>query len=163
MVTVCGIEFAPLLIPIERRLQTLAVLYFVLEFMPIGLTCLSILVYLSFTSFHYITLLYLLWFAYDKQVSYRGGRRSDWIRGWPMWRWFRDYFPISLVKTADLDPDKNYIFGVHPHGIMCFGAFCNFATEANNFSTRFPGLRPYLLTLDQQFQLPIHRELFLFS
>lgn len=28
----------------------------------------------------------------------------------------KDYFPIALVKTADLDPSKNYVFGYHPHG-----------------------------------------------
>lgn len=35
----------------------------------------------------------------------------------------------------------------------------NFATEANNFSKLFPGLRPRFLTLEEQFILPLHREL----
>lgn len=27
-----------------------------------------------------------------------GGRRSQWVRNWAVWRYFRDYFPIQ-VKT----------------------------------------------------------------
>ena len=26
------------------------------------------------------------------------------------------YFPMSLTRTAKLDPKRNYIFGHHPHG-----------------------------------------------
>ena len=26
------------------------------------------------------------------------------------------YFPMSLTRTAKLDPKRNYIFGYHPHG-----------------------------------------------
>lgn len=33
------------------------------------------------------------------------------------WQYFCDYFPAVLVKEADLDPSKNYIFGYHPHGM----------------------------------------------
>ena len=40
---------------------------------------------------------------------------------------------MHLIKTADIDPNKNYIMGYHPHGILCSGAFCHFATEATDF------------------------------
>lgn len=39
------------------------------------------------------------------------------------------YFPISLVKTQDLPPDRKYVFGYHPHGIIGMGAIANFGTE----------------------------------
>lgn len=35
-----------------------------------------------------------------------------------IWRHFRDYFPIELVKTVDLSPDRNYILASFPHGII---------------------------------------------
>lgn len=46
---------------------------------------------------------------------------------------------MSLVKTADLDPDKAYVFGFHPHGVISLSAFCTFGTEALDFSKVFPG------------------------
>uniref|UniRef100_A0A4W3JPA9 Acyltransferase n=1 Tax=Callorhinchus milii TaxID=7868 RepID=A0A4W3JPA9_CALMI len=65
---------------------------------------------------------------------------------------------LQLVKTHNLLPSRNYIFGYHPHGIFCFGAFCNFGTEATGFSTKFPGIRPSLATLAGNFRMPILRE-----
>jgi hypothetical protein len=32
----------------------------------------------------------------------------------PNWRKCAQYCPMTLVKTADLDPDKAYLFGFHP-------------------------------------------------
>lgn len=70
----------------------------------------------------------------------------------------KDYFPARLVKTADLDPNKNYVCGYHPHGIFCAGAFAAFGTEALGFSSKFSNIRPYLLTLQGQFRFPMYRE-----
>ena len=56
-----------------------------------------------------------------------------------MWDLMAEYFPARLVKTADLDPKRNYILAMHPHGIISFSAFLNFATTATGFSRMFPG------------------------
>ena len=91
---------------------------------------------------------YLLWFfTCDYKRSSKGGRRWNKLRELSSWTYYRDYFPVRLVKTCQLNPRKNYIFGYHPHGIMCAGAWCNFATESTGFSKLFPGLKPHLLTL----------------
>lgn len=84
--------------------------------------------------------------------------RSDWVRGWPIWTWYCKYFPIRLVKTAELDVSKNYIFASHPHGILCSAAFGNFATEGTHFSEVFPGIIPHLLTLEGHYHFPLYRE-----
>ena len=94
-----------------------------------------------------IAILYAVWVIYDRQVSSQGGRRLQWFRKLSIWRYLRDYFPVTLVKTADLDPRRNYIMGYHPHGVIGAGAFVNFGTEGNKFSEVFPGITPYLLTL----------------
>lgn len=60
--------------------------------------------------------------------------RVEWVRRLPLWKHYRDFFPIHLIKTCELDPSKNYIMGYHPHGILSAGAFCHFATEGTNFS-----------------------------
>ncbi len=161
MVKLLGVDFAPLHLPLERRLQTLAVLYFVCCFLvfPILFIVLCVLT-LFFSDYYWITLGYLVWYFYDlyvlKTPSF-GGRRSEWLRQSAHMRYFRDYFPIKLVKTADLDPNKNYIFGTHPHGIMSCSIFCNFAANVTGFTEMFPGIRTYMLTLTTNFKWPILR------
>ena len=39
------------------------------------------------------------------------------------------------------------------------GAFANFATEATGFSKLFPGIKPFLLTLTSNFNIPFYRDL----
>ncbi|KAE8604398.1 hypothetical protein XENTR_v10014697 [Xenopus tropicalis] len=77
---------------------------------------------------------------------------------WTIWKHFRDYFPVRLHKTAELDPQQNYILGYHPHGIMSIGAFCNFGTDSTEFSQLFPGLKTYLTTLAGNFKVPFYRD-----
>ena len=83
-------------------------------------------------------------------INFKGGRRGS-ARNWRIWKYYADYFPMKLIKTAELDPKKNYILGISPHGVMSFSAFCNFATEGTHFSEKFPGITTHLLTLNAQF------------
>merc|ERR1712224_374318 len=48
-----------------------------------------------------------------------------------------DYFPISLHKTAELPPERHYIFGYHPHGIYAFGAFSLVFQSTSGFENLF--------------------------
>lgn len=66
---------------------------------------------------------------------------------------------VCILQEQDLDPKKNYVMGYHPHGIISMGAFANFATEATGFSKVFPGIKPSLLTLTSNFNIPIYRDL----
>ena len=68
------------------------------------------------------------------------------------------YSASSLLQSADLPPDRSYVFGYHPHGIIGVGAVSNFGTEATEFADSFPGLRPHLLTLANNFQIPVFRD-----
>ena len=155
-----GIEFAPLNIPMARRIQTLVVVWYVLVFTLWPYTCIAFIVGLLFTRFYWLSLAYIAWVFYDVAVletSSHGGRRWEWLRHAKIWHYLRDYFPAELIKTHDLDPDKNYIMGYHPHGIIGCGAIVNFGTEATGFSQKFAGITPYLLTLKSNFKLPISR------
>jgi len=69
-----------------------------------------------------------------------------------------DYYPVRLVKTADLDPSKTYLLGYHPHGVLRFGVQSCFASDAAGFPTIFPGLKARPLTLKVNFYLPGARE-----
>eukprot|EP00076_Gallus_gallus_P045820 XP_025011358.1 2-acylglycerol O-acyltransferase 2-like isoform X1 [Gallus gallus] len=152
------LRFAPLQVPLRRRLQTAAVLQWVLSFVLMGEVCVVLWALALKGALWAPALLYGLWLLADRNTPRRGGRRSEWVRKWTVWRYFRDYFPISLVRTARLDPQRNYLFAFHPHGVLAAGAFANFCTEATGFGVLFPGLRPHLLTLPCWFRLPLWRE-----
>lgn len=159
---VLGIQFAPLSIPISRRLQTFAVFSMSCLFASgpmLGTLTFLVLIISPFSllAIGYITF-YFLW---DFDVSARGGRRVPFFRKLPIWKYFCNYFPIKLVKTVDLDPDRNYILGYHPHGVISSGAFGSFATEGVGFSKIFPGITPHLMTLKFNFRWPFHRDFLL--
>ncbi|KAM4697050.1 diacylglycerol O-acyltransferase 2-like [Rhinophrynus dorsalis] len=138
--------------------QLFSVLQWIFSFLVMGLLFLVLLICLLFTALWPLSALYMSWILLDWDTPETGGRRSSWVRNWSVWNYFRDYFPIQLVKTHNLPPGRNYIIGSHPHGILCIGAFCNFSTESTGFSQKFPGIRPCLATLAGNFKLPILRE-----
>ncbi|KAI4531925.1 hypothetical protein MG293_018439 [Ovis ammon polii] len=88
------------------------------------------------------------------------GRGLISARSW-VWCPSPDPSPLWLVKTAELPPDRNYVLGSHPHGIIAVGTVCNFATEGTGLSQVFPGLRFSLAVLNCLLYLPGHREYFL--
>ncbi|KAH9247866.1 hypothetical protein BSLG_008809 [Batrachochytrium salamandrivorans] len=103
-------------------------------------------------------LAYLVYMMLDRS-SVTGGRKVMWFRRLSLWKWLGDFFPVALIKTVDLDPTKNYVFGYHPHGIISLGAWTNFATEANGFSELFKGIDLRLMTLATNFKMPFFREI----
>ena len=106
-------------------------------------------------------LLYACWIYFDRHTASHEGRWSDRLRQLSIWINFNNYFPLKLIKTEDLDPKPNYIFGFHPHGFGSCGAGGNFGTDASNFSTLFPNIRPHVMILRFQFFFPFTREIFL--
>ncbi|XP_006859886.1 PREDICTED: 2-acylglycerol O-acyltransferase 3 [Chrysochloris asiatica] len=149
--------------PRKQQLEALAALQFVLTFLFMGTSFTLLVLFLLFTSFWSLSVLYFVWLYLDWDTPNQGGRRSEWIRNWTVWKHLRDYFPIKLVKTAELPPTQNYVMGAHPHGIMTTGFFCNFNTESNAFSQKFPGLRPSMVALAGLFRLPIFRDYIMLS
>jgi len=101
---------------------------------------------------------YVAWYLLLDSAPKRGGRFFQALRRRTFWRHFAAYFPMSLTRTAELDPTRNYLFGYHPHGIISVGALCNFATDATSFSRLFPGIDLRLLTLEMNFRVPFFRE-----
>ncbi|XP_040828802.1 2-acylglycerol O-acyltransferase 3-like isoform X1 [Ochotona curzoniae] len=142
----------------KQWLEALGALHYALAIVVLGpLSCL-LLFHLLFTRLWSLTVLYLMWLYADRDTPSRGGRQREHTRNWLIWKHQRDYFPIKLVKTAELPPNQNYVLGAHPHGIMTTAPFCNFLTECNNFSRSFPGLQPWLATLAGMFYIPVFRD-----
>lgn len=75
MTKVAGIEFVPLNIPLERRLQTLAVSFWCTVILFFSFGGLVILLALLFTRFYYVSVIYFIWLIYDHKKCQQGGRR----------------------------------------------------------------------------------------
>ncbi|XP_048873148.1 2-acylglycerol O-acyltransferase 2 [Brienomyrus brachyistius] len=155
------VQLAPLDVPLARRLQTASVLFWVFCFLGLAPGSAILFLALLFTRYWLISVLYACWWFSDWETPARGGRRIDVICRLPLWRHMRDYFPIRLIKTADIDPKQNYVLGFHPHGIMVAGAFTSFSSCATGFWELYPGLRPHLLMLPLWFRIPFFRDLLL--
>lgn len=166
----------------ERRVQTAAAftgsmsfLLFLASFVALWLFVALILCPPLWIFF----LAYAAWMAVDNS-AYKPTRKPR-LRGLKWWHAFGDYFPLTLVKTAQIDPDGKYIFGYHPHGVISVGAFGSFATEGartldlspealkegepdaasrtvRGFSSLFPGIEVRLVTLAINFRVPLLRE-----
>lgn len=148
-------RFAPLRLPLRRRLQTFAVFFFS--------TALSFSLALSFylcsiPKLWPLIIIYGIWIFYDNSPNEGKLRTKTWMRRLKLFRWLCQYFPIHLHRTCELDPKKTYIFGYHPHGIIALGSFGAFGTDAAGFSKLFPGLHMTLLTLSANFRVPFYKE-----
>ncbi|CAO3680882.1 unnamed protein product [Rhizopus stolonifer] len=150
------IQWAPLRgIPLERRLQMSAVCIWII----LAFSCTLFFLFLSTHIILWPILIAYMTFIYFDKAPETGGRRFESTRHWTLWKYFANYFPVKLIKEADLNPSKSYILGYHPHGIISMGAFANFATEATGFSKLFPNIQLSLLTLHQNFRIPFYRDL----
>ncbi|XP_037604442.1 2-acylglycerol O-acyltransferase 3b [Sebastes umbrosus] len=142
----------------KEFLEAISILQMILTFLFLGVACIILMVYLMFTSLWPLATLYFIWMVMDWQTPERGGRENRFVRKWRTWEHLRDFFPIKLVKTAELNPNKNYILGCHPHGIVSAGAYACFSTESCGFTELFPGMRASLATLVGLFRIPLFRE-----
>lgn len=98
-----------------------------------------------------LVVLYLSWtHLVEWKTPERGGRDLliNFTRRLAIFKYIRDYYPITLVKTNELDPQKNYLLGYHPHGVFTEGASMALGTEACGFSEKFPGIIPHISVHD---------------
>ncbi|KAH7417127.1 diacylglycerol O-acyltransferase-like protein 2B [Cadophora sp. MPI-SDFR-AT-0126] len=151
-----AIRWAPMNVPLQRRLQTLVVLWHTL---CIAL-CVSTFFFLCAIPLFWPLLIPYMLYCMLSTASTSGtlSHRSEFLRSLPVWSLFASYFPARLHRTQELPPTRKYIFGYHPHGIISLGAFAAFATESLGFGQLFPGIKNTLLTLDSNFRIPIYRD-----
>lgn len=150
------IRWAPLNVPLQRRLQTLMVLMHGLSIAAL----LALFLFLCAIPLLWPILVPYLIHSLLSTASTSGNlsRRSERLRRSSVWSLFSSYFPARLHRSAILPPTRKYVFGYHPHGIISFGAFAAFSTEALGFAQLFPGITNTLLTLDTNFRIPLYRD-----
>lgn len=151
-----AIRWAPLNVPLQRRLQTLVVL---MHTVSIVTTLAFFFMICAIPLSWPLVVPYLIYLTFSRaSVDGKLAHRSERLRRSKIWSLFGAYFPARLHRSAELTPTRKYIFGYHPHGIISHGAFAAFATEALGFSQLFPGITNTLLTLDANFTIPLYRD-----
>jgi 2-acylglycerol O-acyltransferase 2 len=90
------VRWAPIRgIPIERRLQMLAVCTW------ISLVFISVVFYLYLFTFPFLWSLLIAYttFIFFDTAPESGGRRFEGARHWLIWKYFAGYFPVQLIKV----------------------------------------------------------------
>eukprot|EP00879_Flechtneria_rotunda_P031230 GHRR01034097.1.p1 GENE.GHRR01034097.1~~GHRR01034097.1.p1 ORF type:complete len:270 (+),score=57.66 GHRR01034097.1:214-1023(+) len=140
----------------KQRLSVATYVYFIPVLLAVNLLCL----FNKYTA--------ICWLLYTLYINLGPGKwaakTGSWpkpLRWWGWWRHCAEYFPVQLIKTADLDPDQRYIFVVAPHGIVTMFCWPCFDTDATGFLQKFPGIDIHPMTLEINFKLPFLREFLL--
>jgi hypothetical protein len=151
----------------KRLLQCVAVITWLLLLLAIVPTSFVIAMAAScfwWSGAKYLLLAYISWVLYDLKSAYNGGWYNTdfelYIKRWSLWNHFKDYFHASLVKEIELDPDRNYILGFHPHGVYCFSVLTNLWSIGSR-NMPFSNHRVRVTTLPINFYVPVWREFLL--
>lgn len=145
-------------------LQTLSIFYYFFVYLWSMLFSIAItLLVIVCPPLWFIAIFYSFWYYYDWRSEERGGHLWKPMRNRRIFKYMAAYFPIRMVKTAELPPNKNYIIVSHPHGIFNIGTLVSLGSEGTGFSTLFPGLSVYLCTLPINFVFPFRRELIMLN
>ncbi|KAK1134839.1 hypothetical protein K0M31_007608 [Melipona bicolor] len=162
-----GINFSPQNDPLKRRLELLTVtVYYTMLFLMIVIgyfakyiLAIYCIIYTNIP--RYFVLLYIVWMYYDNSMYNVTGKRAqlrEWFRTCIVHRYLCNYFPIKLVKTTDLDPNKLYLLCSFPHGVLCTGICGAFGTDVAGYRELFPHIECRIVILDRHFNTPIFRE-----
>jgi len=108
---------------------------------------------------------YLIWAVLSNRDTLNGrGRPWPWVQNLSIWSYIFSYFPAFDINcTTKLDPKKQYMFGVHPHGTLatCRALF-GFDIDAL-WHNAFPGIDFRVLTATAALRLPVIRELWMWT
>ncbi|KAJ2787036.1 2-acylglycerol O-acyltransferase 1 [Coemansia interrupta] len=98
----------------------------------------------------YIAFCYL-----DPAIDNGIGRRLQWVRSLSIWQYVNAYFPVRIVLEEKLDPSKSYIFGVSPHGILCFSGQVVIGSMESGLDRALPGITLHPAALHYALTLPL--------
>lgn len=106
------LNIAPLNTPLKNRLQTAGVIWHTIS-IPF-FACLFLFT-LSFGIIAWIAIIlpyYIWWYGFDLHTPTNGKvvyRSRNWMKNLIIWKWFVDYFPITVYKTYELEPTFSYV------------------------------------------------------
>jgi len=88
-----------------------------------------------------------------------GGRPNAWVRSWGVWGWFQRRLGLSIVVDTPIEPLRQHVIGLHPHGILPFGGMVNFASDVSNARTLLKNIEIRTLAASFVFYIPLYRDL----
>ncbi|KAJ1964047.1 2-acylglycerol O-acyltransferase 2 [Dipsacomyces acuminosporus] len=101
-------------------------------------------------------------FCYVDPAAKNGfGRRIRWVRSLSIWKYLNAYFPARIVLEQRLDPRHSYLFGVSPHGILCYTAQILMTSHQSGIDAAFEGLTLYTAALRPALIMPVFRDFLL--
>ncbi|CAD5209038.1 unnamed protein product [Bursaphelenchus okinawaensis] len=144
---------------LKNATEFVVVCFFFTNFLFVPLFYPVIFGYVIFyTTYWWLAFLYIGWVFYRARNAEIPSREPwEWFRNLSFWNNYGDYFPVNLIKTANLPPNQNYFFAWHPHGILGFSAGVTLCGRGAEFTRLFPGITRHIATLDVHFKLPGRR------
>jgi len=102
-----------------------------------------------------LVLWYIVHVCLDKSHITGGGLWMKFNKSWVV-DYAMHYFPTTYVKTCDLSYDRQYIFVLHPHGLMPWLALP--VGRTREWAHLFPGIFIRSLCASPVFKIPVARE-----
>ncbi|PIA16480.1 diacylglycerol acyltransferase, partial [Coemansia reversa NRRL 1564] len=94
----------------------------------------------------------------DPTIENGVGRRTQWVRSLWLWKYVNAYFPVRLVLEKQLDPSMSYVFGVSPHGILCFSGQVVIGSCQSGLDDAMEGITIHPIVLQHALVLPFFHE-----
>ncbi|ETI53836.1 hypothetical protein, variant 2 [Phytophthora nicotianae] len=90
--------------------------------------------------------------------AHKTGKGNVWegLRTSRLWGLLNKFLRMKIIREQELDPNKRYIFGFHPHGIIVLSRIAIFG---GSFEDVFPGITYRILGASPMFYIPLGREL----
>ncbi|KAJ2748225.1 diacylglycerol O-acyltransferase 1 [Coemansia sp. BCRC 34490] len=94
----------------------------------------------------------------DPAIDNGIGRQVERVRRLWVWKHINAYFRVRMVVEQKLDPAHNYVFGVSPHGILCFTGQILMASQHSGIDDALEGITFHTAALHHVMKVPLFRE-----
>ncbi|KAI9505986.1 diacylglycerol acyltransferase [Coemansia spiralis] len=94
----------------------------------------------------------------DPAIDNGFGRPLQQARALWVWKYINAYYPARMVLEKRLDPSLSYIFGVSPHGILCFSGQVVRGSLESGLDEALDGITFHTAALHHVLKVPLFRE-----
>nr|XP_015840891.1 PREDICTED: 2-acylglycerol O-acyltransferase 1-like isoform X1 [Tribolium castaneum] len=158
---ICGLNFDVWNTTFEKKVQIILAggAYFTVVYS--GIILVIFCLYLLFTPFWWLVLLYLSWLFLDRHTPSRGSRTIKFLDKLMFWKYIHNHFLTNLRLTPDfeLSPNQNYLFACFPHGVVPMGLHATIVNPYSKFRNLYPKFHVKVATVSFYFLFPILRDI----